>query len=237
MKSGKANQANQPTMDNTKFTAHQPFTWLHLCLCLGLALLTGACASHTSVSSQWIDPDQRGRQFERVLVVGVSENTDRRMSFEDAVVFDLRGTNTQAWPSSRLMDAELEITQKTLDPIIKQQQADAIVITRVTRLEVKPVEVEGRSKVIAEQQQSGQDFVFQRQQGTLFRYDFTEDVESSFITTEYTTELTTDVYVAATGELIYTIVSTATKQETLTDVIDVLSDEIAKRLRRDKVIR
>ena len=118
-----------------------------------------------------------------------------------------------------------------------QQQADALVVTRVTHLEVKSVEVEGRSTVIAEQQQSGQDYVFQRQQGTLFRYDFTEDVESSFITTEYTTVLTTDVYVAATGELIYTIVSTATKQETLTDVIDVLSDEIAKRLRRDKVIR
>ena len=224
-------------MDYTQFSVHQAFNRLSLCLSLGIALLTGACASHTSVSSQWIDPDQRGRQFERVLVVGVSENTDRRMSFEDAVVFDLRGPNTQAWPSSRLMDAELEITQETLAPIIKQQQADAIVITRVTRLKVKPVEVEGRSTVIAEQQQSGQDYVFQRQQGTFFRYDYTEDMESSYITTEYTTELTTDVYVAATGELIYTIVSTATQQETLTDVIDVLSDEIAKRLRRDKVIR
>ena len=224
-------------MDYTEFSLQQPSARLSLCLCLGVALLTGACASHTSVSSQWIDPDQRGSQFERVLVVGVSENTDRRMSFEDAVVFDLRGPDTQAWSSSRLMDADLEITLETLDPIIKQQQADAIVITRVTRLEVKPVVVEGRSTIIAEQQQSGQDYVFQRQQGTFFRYDYTEDVESSYITTEYTTELTTDVYVAATGELIYTIVSTVTKQETLTDVIDVLSDEIAKRLRRDKVIR
>ena len=159
------------------------------------------------------------------------------MSFEDAVVYDLRGPETQAWPSARLMEPDLEITRETLRPIIEQQQADALVVTRVTRLEVEPIEIGGRSTVLAEQQQSGQDYVYQRKQGTLFRYDYTEDVEKTYLTTEYTTELTTDVYATASGERIYTIVSRATKQESLADVIDVLSNVIAKRLRRDKVIK
>jgi hypothetical protein len=220
----------------------QPFPALRrlclcLSLCLGIALLTGACSSHTSVSSSWTDPKQRNSQFNRVLVVAVSANADGRMSFEDAVVYDLRGPETLAWPSARLMKPDLEITRETLRPIIEQQQADAVVVTRVTRLEVEPVEIGGRSTVLAEQQQSGQDYVYQRQQGTLFRYDYEENVEKTYITSEYTTELRTDVYATASDELVYTIVSRATKQESLADVIDVLGNVIAKRLRKDGVIR
>jgi hypothetical protein len=226
-----------PTMPNSAFIPQRSSGLLRLCLCLCIALLASACTNHTSVSSKWVDTKQRNSQFERVLVVAVSANTDGRMSFEDAVVYDLRGPETQAWPSSRLMKPDLEITRETLRPIIEQQQADAIVVTRVTRLEVEPVEIGGRSNVLAEQQQSGQDYVYQRQQGTLFRYDYKEDVEKTYISSEYTTELTTDVYAAGSDERIYTIVSRATKQESLADVIDVLSDVIAKRLRRDKVIK
>ena len=126
-----------------------------------------------------------------------------------------------------------EITKETLRPIIEQQQADAVVVTRVTRLEVEPVEMGGRSTVLAEQQQSGQDYVYQRQQGTLFRYDYEEDVEKTYISSEYTTELRTDVYTTTSDQHIYTIISRATKQESLADVIDVLSNVMAKRLRRD----
>jgi hypothetical protein len=224
-------------MPNTASNLQRSPGWLRLCLCLCISLLASACANHTSVSSSWVDSKQRNSQFERVLVVAVSSNADGRMSFEDAVVYDLRGPETQAWPSVRLMEPDLEITRETLRPIIEQQQADALVVTRVTRLEVEPIEIGGRSTVLAEQQQSGQDYVYQRKQGTLFRYDYTEDVEKTYLTTEYTTELTTDVYATASGERIYTIVSRANKQESLADVIDVLSNVIAKRLRRDKVIK
>ncbi len=224
-------------MLNTALSPQRSPDWFRLCLCLCISLLASACANHTSVSSSWVDSKQRNSEFERVLVVAVSSNADGRMSFEDAVVYALRGPETQAWPSSRLMKPDLEITRETLAPIIEQQQADAIVVTRVTRLEVTPVEIGGRSTVLAEQHQTGQDYVYQRQQGTLFRYDYTEDVEKTYITSEYTTELTTDVYATASGERIYTIVSRATKQESLADVIDVLSNVIAERLRKDKVIK
>ena len=56
-------------MPNTA-SHQQPFPALHrlcLSLCLGIALLTGACSSHTSVSSSWTDPKQRNSQFNRVI--------------------------------------------------------------------------------------------------------------------------------------------------------------------------
>ena len=50
-------------------------------------------------------------------------------------------------------------------------------------------------------------------------------------------ELTTEVHAADSGQLIYTVVSSVSKVETIDEVIDVLGDKIAKRLRRDGVVK
>jgi hypothetical protein len=219
---------------------HMPVNFraaLSLTLSLAIALIAGGCASQTSVSSSWHDKSPANSKFQNVLVVAVSENTDNRLSFEDAVVYDLRGPNTQAWASARGMKADEDINEENLRKLVEEKQADAILVTKVTSMEIKPVEAGGRTDVIGHQQDTGMGMVPQRKSGTIFRYDFEETVEPIYTTAEYTTVLTTDVYSAASGEHVYTVVSTATKQETLTDVIDVLSDVIAERLRSDGVIR
>jgi hypothetical protein len=217
--------------------AHRVRTLALVAVGLTLAVLGSGCASKTSVSSQWIDRDKGSAPYQRILVVGVAESRDRRVSFEAAVVEDLRVDPVKAWISANLMGEDMELSEANLNMVAKQKKADAIIITRVASIQVEPVEFGGRSEIIAEEQQSGQDYVFRRQKGSLFRYDFDEKIEDTFVTTEYTTELETDVYDLATGKRVYTLRSRATKQETLDDVISVLSDEIAKRLRRDRVIR
>jgi len=194
-------------------------------LSIAAALMVSACMS-TSVSSNWHDRSFKNGGFDRILVVAVTENTDRRMRFEDAVVNDLRNDTTLVWASSRLMPADTKITEASIDALAKQQEADAVIVTRVTSLDVKAVEVKGRTDVVA-----------QRKKGTIFRYDYIEKEEQSYTTSEYETTLTTDVYTNTSSASIYTVAATAIKQETLADVIDVLSDVIAKQLRQDGVIR
>jgi hypothetical protein len=202
-----------------------------------LSLLLTGCSARTSVSSSYTDKQQRNPRFSRALVVAVTATPERRLSFERAVVKDLATNSTEAWPSAQLMNTGLEINKDNLSSVVEQQQADAVIVTRVTAMEVSSVEVEGRSTVLAEQQQSGENHIYKRKSGTLFRYDYEEDIEASYVTTEYTTELKTEVFAAQSGELVYTIVSRVSKVETIDDVIEVLSDEIAKRLRRDGVIK
>jgi len=202
-----------------------------------LSLLLTGCSARTSVSSSYTDKQHRNPRFSRALVVAVTATPERRLSFERAVVKDLATNSTQAWPSAQLMNTELEINKDNLRSIVEQQQADAVIVTRVTAMEVSSVEVEGRSTVLEEQQQSGENHIYKRKSGTLFRYDYEEDIEASYVTTEYTTELKTEVFAAQSGELIYTIASRVSKVETIDEVIEVLSDEIAKRLRRDGVIK
>jgi len=199
-------------------------------------LMLSACASHTSVQSRWHDTGHKRPGFERVLVVGVSEDTDRRMSFEDAVVFDLRAAGIDAWSSTRLMPSDAAINEDNLRSLVETQNADAVVVTKVTKMEVVPVESGGRTDVMEFKQETGNEMVPQRRSGTIFQYDYVENVEPIYVTTEYTTELTTDVYDTRDGSHVYTVVTSAKKKETLAEVVDVLSDEIAARLTRDKVI-
>jgi hypothetical protein len=204
---------------------------------VSVSILLAGCSARTSVSSTYADQEVRNPRFERALVVAVTATPERRLSFERAVVKDLSQDGTLAWASAQLMNTELEINEANLSGVIKEQQADALIVTRIMSMEVKPVEVEGRSAVLEEQQQSGESHVFKRQSGTLFRYDYEEDIESSYVTTEYTTELKTEVFATDSGDLVYTVVSRVSKVETISEVIEVLSDEIAARLRRDKVIK
>ena len=135
------------------------------------------------------------------------------------------------------MTTDQEVNEALVRTLADQQQADSIVVTRVTKLEIVPVEIGGRSTIMAEQHQSGFDHTYKRKKGTLFQYDYEEDVEATYMTAEYTTELQTDVYDVSTGKRVYSLNSAISKQESLSDVIARLSDEIAKQLTKDKVIR
>lgn len=172
-----------------------------------------------------------------MIVVADAEDTDKRLSFEDAVVYDLRSENTKAMASSRLLRAGEKADENNLRRLIDENAADAVVVTVVSSMDVKAVEQGGRTDVMEFQQDTGKGMVPTRREGTAFLWDWEENVEPVYVTTEYNTVLTTDVYSAATGESVYTVVTSAKKQETLAEVIDVLSDVIAERLRADGVIR
>jgi hypothetical protein len=203
------------------------------------ALTLGGCASNTTISSTWHDQKMRNARYENVVVVGISENTDGRMSFEDAVVFDLRSAETKAWSSSRHMPTDQEINEDNVRQLVLAKNADAIIVTKVTRMEVVPVMKGGRTDVMEYEQETGAGMV-QDDRANAYNtriYRYSENVEPVYMETEYNMALTTDVYSAATGELVYSASSTAKKQKTQGQLIDVLSDVIAERLRADGVIR
>ena len=208
----------------TVFSA-RPGIFLTTFFSLGLALLTG-CAANTSVSTTWYDEGSRGTRFDKVLVVAIAADADKRRSFEDVLARRLGTDATQVWTSNRYMDTAQAVNHETIEPVLNQTGATAVVITAVTSFEVNPVEVEAYTDVTA-----------RRKSGTAFRYDYVEKELPAFIKTEYATVLTTDVYNAQTNAHVYTLVSSATGQDNLAEVISVLSGVIAKQLRADGIIR
>jgi hypothetical protein len=202
-----------------------------------IAALLSGCASPTKLSSVWHDQGQRGTRFDRLLVVAVSDNTDRRLSFEDALVNQLRGPKTEAWASARLMRADAPVNEESLRLLVAQQDADAVIVTKLQSVEVKPEESGGRSDVLARQNETGMGMTPVRRSGTVFQYDYEEKIEPVYITAKYSAILTTDVYSVTTGTNIYSVISTTSGQNTVAEVIAELSKAITDRLRSDGVIR
>jgi hypothetical protein len=202
-----------------------------------LAVLLGGCASQTQVSSVWHDKSQRNARFDQLLVVAVSDNTDRRLSFEDALVNALRGPKTNAWASARLMPANKAVNEESLRAVVAQQNADAVIVTKLESVEVKPVESGGRSDVLARQNETGIGLTPIPKPGTVFQYDYEEKIEPVYITAEYTAVVTTDVYSVASGANIHSIRATTSGEQTVAEVIAELSKTIAERLRTDGVVR
>jgi len=201
-----------------------------------LALVSG-CANPTKLSSVWYDKGQRGARFDRLLVVAVSDNTDRRLSFESALVSQLRGSQTEAWASARLMRTDTPINEENMRAVVSQQQADAVIVTRLESVEVNAVESGGRSDVLARENETGIGMTPLPRRGTVFQYDYNEKIEPVYITAKYKAVLTTDVYSVQGGNNIYSLVSTTSGQSTVTEVITELSKAIGERLRTDGVIR
>ena len=192
---------------------------------LSLVALTG-CASKTSVSSTWHDADKRGARYDSVLIIALANDGDKRLSFEDSLAQKLASGGTRAVPSSRVMDTRLEVNRENLGPTLTETGAQAVILTQVSNFEVKPVEIDSYT-----------DITPRRQKGSPITYDYVEKKLPSLVTTEFTTKLTTEVYDADTDSHVYTMVSSATGQETLSDVINVLSDLIARRLKSDRVVQ
>jgi hypothetical protein len=149
----------------------------------------------------------------------------------------LQSSKTSAWASARLMPAAAPINEDNLRAVVAQQQANAVIVTKLESVQVKPVETGGRSDVLARQNETGIGMTPRPRSGTVFQYDYEEKIEPVFITAEYTAVVTTDVYSTASGVNLYSVATTTSGQASVPDVITVLTKAIAEQLRADGVVR
>lgn len=186
----------------------------------------GACAGTPTQSHVWNDADKRGVRYDRLLIVALTQEGDKRKSFEDSLRARLQNPRLETWSSNSLMGINVPVTADSIDPLLASTGATAVVITRVKSIDVEPVQVDSYTDVVAK-----------RRKGSALTYDYVEKELPAFIRNEFTTVLITDVYDAQSGASVYTLVSSASGQESLSDVIEVLSRAIAKRLRSDGIVR
>ena len=114
---------------------------------LMLALLAAGCSKPTSVTPTWHESRETAGSYDRILVVGITENGSRRRSFEDYVVRDLERRGNTAWASSRHMDVTAPLDRASVLQVVEQLGADAVVATRLVNQEVIAQSVDARTGV------------------------------------------------------------------------------------------
>jgi len=104
-------------------------------IALMFTLTLAACAT-TTVSNQWKDPSWRGPPAATVVVVGIARSDTTRRIFEDTFSQQLNAAGIQATPSYMQIESG-ESGGIKLSDFVKSSHADAVLTTRVQRVQQK----------------------------------------------------------------------------------------------------
>jgi hypothetical protein len=106
-------------------------------LALAAALGLTACAASTQIVNQWVSPDYTSPRFRKIMVIGVSKQASIRRTFEDEFVTQLKAAGVEAVPSYLYIPEDDQVDESQLQAAVKQAGADAVIITRLVRVEKK----------------------------------------------------------------------------------------------------
>jgi hypothetical protein len=106
-------------------------------LALAVALSLAACAASTKIVNQWVSPDYISPRFRKIMVIGVSKQASIRRTFEDEFVTQLKAAGVEAVPSYLYIPEDDQVDESHLQAAVKQAGADAVIITRLVRVEKK----------------------------------------------------------------------------------------------------
>ena len=194
---------------------------------LGLAGLT-ACSRPTQIESTWHEQTRSSRLFDKVLVVGISENHRQRRRFENTLVAKLETAGIVAVASNRSMDSAAELNQDNVGKVVESTGATAIMISRLVSHDVTSKEVEERTE-IKTRRKSDKPLDF-------FSYEYDEYDEAAYLVVKSTVRQSTDLYETRNGKLVYTIDTTTYDKETGFEILDEVTTAITRQLQKDGLI-
>jgi hypothetical protein len=106
-------------------------------LAMAVALGLTACAASTKIVNQWVNPDYTSPRFRKIMVIGVSKQPSIRRTFEDEFVKQLKVAGVEAVPSYLYIPEDGQVDEGRLQEAVKRANADAVIITRLVRVEKK----------------------------------------------------------------------------------------------------
>jgi hypothetical protein len=99
-------------------------------------LTLAACAS-TELVNQWSNPAYTSPSFKKVMVIGVTKQAGIRRTFEDEFVAQLKAAGVNAIPSYLYIPQDGPVGEAVLKQALKETGADAMIITRLVRVQQK----------------------------------------------------------------------------------------------------
>jgi hypothetical protein len=94
-----------------------------------LVLSLASCMPQARVQGSWEEGVSRDQSFSRILVVGISPDSNLRCDFEHFMVTQLRYAGASATTSCSLMSIKDDLTRETIEPAVAEYNADAVLTT------------------------------------------------------------------------------------------------------------
>ena len=196
-----------------------------------LAALAAACTGPTAQTQ--VDRVARAKElpnapYKRVLIVGTAARASSAREFEEILAKDLSNDHTYAFGYHRAA-SRADVTEEVVRSLAEMQNADAILVV-TARLVNAEREVSGERTDVQAQVKGGGLVDF-------FRYDYKEYTTPPSAEYRVNVQVQTDMFDVASEDRIYTVESRTDFGETTSEIILSEAKELAKRLRKDKLVK
>lgn len=105
-----------------------------LLLLVIMSIFIGSCAT-TSLVDSWRNPGISATRPHKVLVEGFFKNTNNRRVYEDILANELIQRGIEAIPAHTLGSAELKKGRPSLDILVKESGAEAVITLQLVKVE------------------------------------------------------------------------------------------------------
>ncbi len=201
---------------------------MHRVVVLGIALLLLAgCGARTDLTEVWRARTSAG-PVQRMLVIGVSEKDATRRLFEDHFVEELGKRGVHAVASYQHLHGGERMTEQAIRAVLAEQTLDAVVVTRLVKVEQEKHYVPPQSHVIPGSYYGG----------WYGYYGVGYDVVTSpgYWRTATTVKLETHLYDANSKDLLWAAHSDTFDPSSNEDVITSVTKAVTKRMADDDLL-
>ena len=196
-------------------------------LALSFILVLGSCAQ-TKLSAVWRDPTYRGDRFNKIMVIGVADNPDRRRIFESQFVAAFKYRGVDAVSSLNLMPGEEKLSKEAIRSAIAGSGVDAVIVTRLVGIDVEYTQHPGGYTAVPAPYYNDLYGYYSQ------AYVYVEAPPQ--IDAKETASLETNLYGVRDEKLIWTVLSKTFKKHSVSDSIISLTGTLIDQLIEDRLI-
>lgn len=166
--------------------------------------------------------------FANVMVVGIAAQGTRGREFEEELVKQLGNRNTNAFGYRRAAQ-RADVREEVVTELVRAREADGVIVVSARFRNIVADDKEERVDVESEVRGGGLvDF---------FRYDYQELTKPADTTMRMELQFVTNIFDVREDRRVYTLESTTGLAESSSEIILSQAGEIAKRLRKDRMVR
>ena len=196
-----------------------------------VAALAAACTG-PAVQTQ-VDRVARAKElpnapYKRILIIGTAARASSAREFEEVLAKDLSNDHTYAFGYHKAA-SRADVNEEVVRSIAEMQNADAILVVTARLVNAEREVTRERTDVEAKVKGGGLvDF---------FRYDYKEYTSPPSADYRVNVQVHSDMFDVASDQRIYTVESRTEFAQTTSEIILGEAKELAKRLRKDKLVR
>lgn len=203
-------------------------------LSIALATLLGVSAFSASskMLMSWRSPEATVRKFHRVLALGLSNKTEVRADFEDALAAQLTETGLEAIPGNAILlrPESTQMDLKYLKEQVRANKIDAVVVSRLIKVENNVTYIPGGTYVVPYPYYN----TFYGYYGSVYGVVYTPD----YLREEKKVRIETNLYSTSSpdGELIWTGITDTVNPSNLHKAIKGLVKLVLKQMQSEGVL-